>query len=312
LQQLQQSKADAKGLLVDMLLSKGMLKIDAMSLADTLEGYPDLFVSALIGESLSGGSAVGPNSVASSSQQEHAHNPTLRQADLVSASERHDLMLFENSSGISPGAHPAMDTPTSAGAQRIGSHELWQHYPSYGQLGESDMDPTAYVVHSAEAESRKESLCMMLGFSLFAVIPSLIYTWVPTILFGSHDSAGIHVNPSSQHVAAFVNPNTLVISLTACVMWCLGVWKSRFLDSNWLMFGIETVLVLLVCITVAYGLGALLNRIFLPNDYLLEVVKQVTPVESEVASVSTAAVQSTGASTTAHHGTLPNHHFYVF
>jgi hypothetical protein len=36
-QLLQHSKADAKGQLVDMLLAKGVLKIDAMSLADTLE-----------------------------------------------------------------------------------------------------------------------------------------------------------------------------------------------------------------------------------------------------------------------------------
>ena len=43
-------RANAKGKLVDLLLSRGMLKIDAMSIADTLEGYPDMFVSALVGD----------------------------------------------------------------------------------------------------------------------------------------------------------------------------------------------------------------------------------------------------------------------
>jgi len=31
------------------MVSGGMLKIDAVSLPETLEGYPDLFVSALLG-----------------------------------------------------------------------------------------------------------------------------------------------------------------------------------------------------------------------------------------------------------------------
>mmetsp|Transcript_19033 Transcript_19033/g.27362 ORF Transcript_19033/g.27362 Transcript_19033/m.27362 type:complete len:495 (-) Transcript_19033:798-2282(-) len=46
----QSNRSDSKGKLVDMLLSRGMLKIDAMSIADTLEGYPDIFISALVGE----------------------------------------------------------------------------------------------------------------------------------------------------------------------------------------------------------------------------------------------------------------------
>jgi hypothetical protein len=50
-QSFEQNRADAKIRLVDMLLSRGMLKIDAMSIADTLEGYPDIFVSALVGDS---------------------------------------------------------------------------------------------------------------------------------------------------------------------------------------------------------------------------------------------------------------------
>jgi hypothetical protein len=83
------------------------------------------------------------------------------------------------------------------------------------------------------------------------------------------------------------------------------------LDSNWLMFGIETVLVLLVCITVAYGLGALLNKLFLPNDYLLEVVKHIVPAESGLASSATTTVTATVKSSSRQED-FPLHHFFLF
>jgi hypothetical protein len=45
------------------------------------------------------------------------------------------------------------------------------------------------------------------------------------------------------------------------------------MDSNWIMFGFETVMVLFLCIGCAYGLGALLNALFFPDDYTLDVAK---------------------------------------
>ena len=43
-------RAQSKARLIDALMvSGGMLKINAVNLAETLEGYPDLFVSALLG-----------------------------------------------------------------------------------------------------------------------------------------------------------------------------------------------------------------------------------------------------------------------
>ena len=55
-QNFDRDRASSKARLVDMLLGRGMLKIDAMSVADTLEGYPDIFVSALVGDA----GALGP------------------------------------------------------------------------------------------------------------------------------------------------------------------------------------------------------------------------------------------------------------
>ena len=50
MQSFHTNRARTKARLIDaLMISGGMLKIDAFSLADTLEGYPDLFVSALLG-----------------------------------------------------------------------------------------------------------------------------------------------------------------------------------------------------------------------------------------------------------------------
>jgi len=274
--QLDHNKADSKGLLVDMLLAKGMLKIDAMSLADTLEGYPDLFVSAVTGDSL-----------AHDGRSPRPGPPRPAGIDGREAFHLEEELLYEQSMAH-PHQHPAMLAPPPPPPPH-------RSFPSYGSLTEYHMDPDAWTVKLATSEARNESISMMLGFSLFSVVPSLIYTLVPAVLFGSHDQGG---KDSPPH--ATINPNTLVISLTACVMWCLGVWKSRFLDSNWLLFGVETVLVLLLCIAVAYGLGTLLNKLFLPADYLLEVVASTSPtatVSGHAKTVATTIAETSSSST---------------
>jgi hypothetical protein len=263
--QLQTSKAEAKGMLVDMLLHRGMLKIDAMSLADTLEGYPDLFVAAVTGDAL-------------------ANAPTIQSIPPTPLLGGPQLGSETSPYGYEPST---------------GNHHNHQHWRSYGRLTDLEriMDPDSSIIHSATLESRKESFFMMLGFSLFAVVPSLIYTWVPAVLLGSHDS-----DPTINVSHLPVNPNALVICLTSCVMAVLGAWKSRFLDSNWLLFGIETVLVLWVCIACAYGVGTLLNTMFLPDNYLLQVAKTES---TKVETIATAAiVASSSSSGKSYHHTM--------
>lgn len=208
---LQHNRAEIKGQLVDMLLAKGMLKIDAMSLADTLEGYPDLFLAAVLGESLANAN------VRSQQQQREAPFPPNE-----------------------------LDDPS-----------LYQHdaYPSYGRLPESEMDPDAVAVREATSESRKESFFMMLGFSVFAIVPSLLFQWVPHMLTGS----------------ASVHPSSVILASMAVIMGLLGVWKSHFLDSNWLLFSVEAVMVLFLCMASAYSVGYGLKKVFLPEDVVLHV-----------------------------------------
>jgi hypothetical protein len=232
-QQLLHSKADAKGQLVDMLLAKGMLKIDAMSLADTLEGYPDLFISALTGDTLPG--------------TDSEVQPTL--PDFVGGDSSHN---------------------------NGNNHKNNNKKELYGRLSEYEMDPDAQAVNAAVREARHEALFMMLGFSLFAIVPSLIFWWAPVDADTDDDSV-----PAVSHGHAFVSPVTLWVSVTAGIMWCLGVWKSRFLDCNWMLFGIETVVVMLICIMSAYGVGALLNHVFLPSfEYALTSIPSTTSMTS--------------------------------
>jgi hypothetical protein len=253
-QQLLDNKADAKGQLVDMLLAKGMLKIDAMSLADTLEGYPDLFISALTGETLPGGT-----------------EPEVRQStlpDFVGGDASHNNVNNKNANGLP-----------------------YRAFPSYGRLSAYGMDPDEQAVNAAVRDASHEAVFMMLGFSFFAIVPSLIFWCSPvtaavlstattdTATVDDYNNTESAVSGEDGHV--LVSPVTLVVSVTAGIMWCLGVWKSRFLDCNWMLFGIETVVVMLICITSAYSVGALLNHLFLSSsfEYTLTSIPSMTSNE---------------------------------
>lgn len=204
---LDTNKHDAKAKLVDMLLARGMLKIDAMSLADTLEGYPDLFVSALVGDSLLAGHDEG------------------------------DDETSDGGSGRAPSG---------------GSFGGWK-FSSYGQFDEMEHDPDAGDVNMVVAESQREGVFMMMGFAMFALIPSILWLYLPLIT--PPPPTGHHV---VQQGSSITLPS-LVISISAVIMWFLGVWKSHFLDSNWVVFGVETVVVLLICVISAYGVGLVLS-----------------------------------------------------
>ena len=204
------NKADAKGKMVDLLLARGMLKIDAMSLADTLEGYPDLFVSTLVGDSLLGG-VEGPND--------------------------------EDDSQMSGGN-------TVRKGSRSGVFGSWG-FPSYGQFNELDHDPEEGNVNLVVQESQREGFFMMAGFVSFAIVPSLLWLYLPLLDQADHGE-GFQKDTMSLP--------SLVITLLAIIMWTLGVWKSHFLESNWVIFGVETVVVLLICVMSSYGVGSALSR----------------------------------------------------
>lgn len=255
---LEHNKAEAKGRLVDMLLARGMLKIDAMSLADTLEGYPDLFVSALVGDSLLSGTEEIDDETEDGSPQQ----PSPR----VSASPH------------GGGGHSA-----PVGTGYLGSFASWK-FPSYAQFnGEMLHEPETGAVNAAYLESHKEGLFMLVGFASFAVVPSLLWLLLPLWIATPSSPSAHHVASSSTsspsaytggaardegatvattQLGETVSLPSLVVFLLAVIMSCLGVWKGRFVDSNWVVFGIEATAMLLVCILTSYGLAALLAYAF--------------------------------------------------
>ena len=218
---LDADKANAKARLVDMLLARGMLKIDAMSLADTLEGYPDMFVSALLGDSLFAGTDL-PEDESDDGQEQHH---------------------------IIPMGGIRSETDGSFGG-------LSWKFPSYGRFNETEDDPESHVVSAIWKDSQIEGFFMMLGFSTFAMIPSLLWLLLPHLLIP--DSTIVIessiASPTKMNGQVISLPS-LVVSVSGVLMWFLGGWKSRYLDSNWIMSGIENVLVLLVCVLSAYGVG---------------------------------------------------------
>lgn len=236
---LERDKADSKGKLVDLLLSKGMLKIDAMSLADTLEGYPDLFISALVGDSLL-------------------------------SSGIQDAILDEDNSAN------AIESPNyNDRSAPLVNNNLVGLFGSFGtwNTGRGDRDPEWDHLRIVLSESQKEGICMMIGFTMFAIIPSLLWLFLPLWFQTSMvvQQNELHVNynvtllsSSSPSTSSFdindgesVSVPSLIILILTIIVWCLGVWKSYFVDSNWVVFGIETVVVLMVCVCSAYSVAAL-------------------------------------------------------
>ena len=218
---LLREKADAKGQLVDMLLQKGMLKIDAMSLADTLEGYPDLFVNALIGEPLAGVETLGQLDV------DHDHGTGVGIGSNRFGDDESDLFY-------------------SARSQQLQQQHHHHHQPS-----SSD-----HSIVATTGEAGHESLFMLLGFILFAMAPSLLVEGVAR--FSDTE------NESSSYT--FSSPTLVFLLGLSSIMWILGVWKSRFVDHcNWLLFAIETVVLLWLCMACAYFVGSVLQRVLLEH-----------------------------------------------
>lgn len=237
---MEHNKSDSKGKLVDMLLSRGMLKIDAMSLADTLEGYPDLFVSALVGDSL----------LSSGIQDALLDDPS--ENDHQQQQQQHSPIYSD----------PATDFDGAGGF--LGSFGSWKFAIHYTSERGSLRDFEEGHVRVVCKESQKEGFFMMFGFALFANIPSLLWlilpVWLSPDLIPSTTRSS-HASYADVQDSETVNVPSLIILILSGIIWCLGVWKSRFVDSNWFVFGLETIVVLIVCISSAYGIAALLVHI---------------------------------------------------
>jgi len=202
---LRYNSSESKARLVDLFLMNGMLKIDAMSLADTLEGYPDIFLTLLTSSCLA-------------TSKSSCNNLLSEDDSSRSASTLNDPMEMEHTT------------------EQLCCSDC------------TDIDPNLIK------DSWNEAWMMMVSFSFFSVFPAMVYS-----LF---DKQSLPIK-DNIHQEQGINPLTATIAFNSFIMFLLGVWKSKFFSSNWIFFGIETVLVLLLCIMASHGLGVFLKSVFL-------------------------------------------------
>ena len=127
-----------------------MLKSDAIPIVDVLEGYPDIFVSACLGD-INGS---GPLGIAGDNVSVSSHNgrePIVRQ---TSTSRVNSMGRFNSS------------------------------------YGESEYGDDAYDACLVILESINEGLIMSIVFALFSVVPAIVHIYTPRIVKHLYDTEG--------------------------------------------------------------------------------------------------------------------------
>lgn len=217
LRNFETSRSDAKARLVDSLLSKGMLKIDAMSLADTLEGYPDMFVSALLGEGFCG-----------------QNSTVCGMSGLGSGGGGTGGMVRVPSGGASipsqrqgiPSHNPmnnAWDIPPPAYGPGELHHGL--KYESYSDFSDFQQDPDLKTFTETMSDSRLEGFFMMLSFGSFSVIPILIHSFIPYVVDFVTSTRDINNVLMHDHPPKNTTLVMLSLGVNTFIMFLLGAWK---------------------------------------------------------------------------------------
>jgi hypothetical protein len=199
-------RARSKARLVDALMvSGGMLKIDAVSLAETLEGYPDLFVSALLG----GG-------ICFEEEEEEEEGGRDGEGEEEDGGSRYRYSSMGRGGGTAAGEG---DRPWYGGVD----------VDVVGGGGNDDPyrpGTSAKESPPPDESGRTEALLTMLGFVASSLIPSLTYCCAQLVLdrdHGADDQAAMAAPPplgrgESPASAAF-------LCASAITMFALGAWK---------------------------------------------------------------------------------------
>ena len=234
-------RAATKGHLVDLLLQRGLLKIDAMSIADTLEGYPDVCVSLLAGESLEQHAAAANVhehvSAALMQQQQHQHQqPDWHHYDELDDPEGNGSNSRAVRQAVAEAWTEAMGMMVGFGVAAI--------LPSLLVWG---ILPPPLTTHQE-----------------YSYVTSSYHT-VP-----DRSSNG---NNHGTAASAFVEPTTLLLLVLSLVMMVLA-WSKATLTAAPSYFGtiVEGILLLWLGYGTAYGMGVALRQV-LP-DYLLSVATE--------------------------------------
>ena len=217
LRNFETSRSAAKARLVDSLLSKGMLKIDAMSLADTLEGYPDMFVSVLLGEGFCGQGNINVNGMGGLGSGGGGNGMVRVPSGGASIPSQRQVIPQHNP------MNNAWDIPPPA----YGPGELHHgiKYESYSDFSDYQQDPDLKTYTDTMSDSRIEGFLMMLSFGSFSIIPILIYAFIPYAVDFVTSTRDVNNLLMHDHPPKNTTVIMLSLGLTMAIMFLLGAWK---------------------------------------------------------------------------------------
>mmetsp|Transcript_43 Transcript_43/g.97 ORF Transcript_43/g.97 Transcript_43/m.97 type:complete len:587 (-) Transcript_43:350-2110(-) len=241
--------------LVDHLMGMGMLKIDATSVADTLEGYPDLFLSTLVGEGVLGLTANGVSS-------QSVRNGGYRSVTAMHSSGN----SWQNMDGGGPEIGDLRNSARYPDDVVIPPHLHKQYHPHHHRGISPEFVEDEEALDFSISESRNEGIVMMLAFCLFASLPSLAYIYVGKNFKSDFNNFGSDINMGAMSSSmpkspSSVSPTSVVLGAGSIAMLLMGMWKSHFYDASWIIFGMETVIVLLMCVMSSYFVGVTLSSV---------------------------------------------------
>lgn len=206
----------SKARMVDALLRRGMLKIDAMSVVDTLEGYPDVFVAALSGDA----NGYGPLGIGGGN-------------DIC-----HGSTSFADFSA----------TPVDNSSRYIIYDDM--------EEGEGKCLPSNFYTNfwsEGFILMLSFSLCSLLPSYIYGFVPLLIYPEQPDL---QHSQSTVPSGDILPYSNTGVSCASLTMTALSFIALLLGIWKSTFISANWIIFGLEAVFLLLISMISAYGIGA--------------------------------------------------------
>ena len=206
----------SKAKLVDMLIQRGMLKIDAMSVADTLEGYPDVFISAIVGDSVGAGPLGLGDGGESSKRNDYA-------IPLPKPGSRPSVEGFLGMRQAQPVNHVTTNNgpPRSSLYKSVYEEELDEH--EGGVCCDEDMSSGNSGDHAILSESRNEGLLTLVSFSAFSLLPGFIYGFLPTMM--QLDFSDPDTQYSAESRSAGMSCASFAISLLSALILVLGIWK---------------------------------------------------------------------------------------
>jgi hypothetical protein len=276
---------DSKARLATSLISRGMLKIDAITIVDVLSGYPDMFVNALVSDTQAVGSSifgsVNTTSAAVETDESKRNDrntinvpvpytinnsftdqqyPYLNKSPHLAPVDRnithepaygsiHHDSVPSLPSHWKPQAHgqygsePVIIHPSLTESNRgpyyySDSHLYHAHPPSYDHpihnnyhfvghehKADEEIPVESSLIHRAVRDSWMEGLCIMFSFSIFAILPCILYVMIDVFFHTIQGEESTEKTSTGYIYQDYISPSSMTLIITSLIMVLLGVWK---------------------------------------------------------------------------------------